>query len=296
MAGFNSIDDAMETMVAESRFTMSERPGVIWKNISKEPFLLHKGRTMTVPKYGLVNADFLTEGIDLTAAQEITDTAITITPAEYGAKVLVTDIEMATMRDDFMKTAGMLLGSAFDVLREQELCDDAANFSVTAGSAGTALNLGITMAMHASLKYNAPAAGTAGRGGEPAPDPILGFITPATAHSLKKTMVGGIGAAGATQVVPALDRANLSEEFEAGGVQIKTSINFNKDTSDDVVSIFMSKMAWIGVEFNGGPKAENQRDASLRGTELVFSGSWGVSEYNDAWGRAVTLDSALPTS
>ena len=296
ITGPGSITNAVDVMVAESRFVMEERPGVIWDSISKEKLPLHKGRSVTIPKYGTLNTAPLTEGVDLTMAQEITDSAITITPSEYGAKVVVTDVEMDTIRDDFWRVAGRLLGDSFNRQREWVLCDDAPSFSVTGGSAGTAFNLGHAMAMFASLQYNAPAAGVAGRGGEPAPTPIYAFMTPSTAHSLKKTMVGGIGAAANTQVPPDLARTKLSEEFEAGGVMVKTTIHLSKDTSDDAVFPIMSEMAWIGVEHGGGPKAERQRDASLRGEEIVFSGRWGRGEFNDSWGRAFTADSALPTS
>lgn len=296
ITGPSSIDDAVQVMVAESRFVMEERPGVLWDGISKEDFPLHVGRSVKVPKYGTVQTYVLTEGVDLTMAQEITDSSISITPSEYGAKVVVTDVERDTIRDDFWQVAGRLLGASFDRQREQTLCDDAANFSVTAGSAGTAFNLGHAMAMYAALNYNGPAAGTAGRGTEAAPDPIYAFLTPATAHSLKKTMVGGIGAAAATQVVPDLSRAKFAQEFEAGGCMVRTTINLNKDTSDDVVCPIMSAMAWIGVEHGGGPGAKRQTDISLRAEEIVFSGRWGRAEYNDRWGRAFTADSTDPTS
>lgn len=292
----SSIDAAVEKYVAESRFTLQERPGVIWNNIRTETLPENSGPAVNIPKYGTVTTYALTEGVDMTQAQEITDTGMSITPAEYGAQVVLTDMLLKTTKDEFFRVAGRILGDSFDRQREQTLCDDGDNFSVAFGSAGTALNLGHVMAAHASIKSNTTANGVAGRGGEPGPDPILGFITAPQSHSLKKTMVGGVGAAGATQVSPALERAGYSEEYEAGGVLIKTTNNFNKDTSDDVKCMFMSKEAWIGVALGGGPTAEKERDASLRGWEINFVGRWARGEYKDAWGREAVFDSALPTS
>lgn len=291
-----SIDDAVEKYLAESRYTMQERPGVIWRNIRIENLPENDGPAVNVPKYGTVNTYALTEGIDMAQAQEITDTGLVITPAEFGAQVVLTDMMLMTVKDEFFRVAGRVLGDSFDRQREQTLCDDMDNFSVALGSAGTALNLGHVMAAHASVKYNAPANGTAGRGGEPAPDPINGFITPAMAHSLKKTMAGGIGAAANTQITPDRSQVDFSEEFNAGGVMIRTTINFNKDSSDDVKGGVMSKEAYIGVQLGGGPSAEKERDASLRGWEVNFVGRWARAEYNDAWGREFLFDSALPTS
>lgn len=291
-----SIDNAVKTYVAESRYTMQERPGVVWGSISKETLPENNGPTVSVPKYGQISTYALTDGIDMANAQEITDSGISITPAEYGAQVVLTDMLMMTAKDDFFRVAGRLLGESFDRQREQTLCDDFDNFSVALGSAGTAMNIGHAMAAVHSLKYNAPANGTAGRGGEPAPGKILGFMTPATAHSLKKSMVGGVGAAAATQITPEMANYTTSEQFEAGGVTVKTTINLNKDTSDDVKGGFLSPEAIIGVQLGAGPSAEKERDASLRAWEVNFVGRWGRAEYNDAWGREALFDSALPTS
>lgn len=292
----SSIDNAVSKYVAESRFTMQERPGVVWKNIRHDDLPTGAGPTVNIPKYGTVNTYSLTEGIDMAQAQEITDTGLAITPAEYGAQVILTDMLLRTTKDEFFRVAGRILGDSFDRQREQTLCDDMDNFSVALGSAGTALNVGHVMAGYGSIKYNAPANGTAGRGGEPAPDPVYGFFTPAQIHSLKKTMVGGIGAAANTQVAPDLARTDYQDEFSVGGVQIRGTVNFNKDTSDDVKGGIISKEALIGVSLGGGPEVEKERDASLRAWEANFVGRWARAEFNDAWGREALFDSALPTS
>lgn len=292
----SSIDNAVDRYLAESRFTMQERPGVIWGNIRKETLPAGSGPSVNIPKYGTVNTYSLTEGIDMAQAQEITDTGLAITPAEYGAQVILTDMLLRTTKDEFFRVAGRILGDSFDRQREQTLCDDMDNFSVALGSAGTALNVGHVMAGYASVKYNTSANGAAGRGGEPAPDPVYGFFTPAQIHSLKKTMVGGIGAAANTQVAPDLARTTYGDEFEVGGVMIRGTINFNKDTSDDVKGGIISKEALIGVQLGEGPSAEKERDASLRAWEVNFVGRWARAEYNDAWGREALFDSALPSS
>lgn len=293
-----SIDDAVERYVAESRYTMQERPGVIWGSISKETLPENSGPSVNIPKYGQINTYALTDGIDMAQAQEITDSGLAITPAEYGAQVILTDMLMMTAKDEFFRVAGRLLGESFDRQREQTLCDDLDNFSVALGTAGTAMNVGHVMAAVSSLKYNAAANGTAGRGGEPAPGNLVGFFTPAQIHSLNKTLAGGIGAAAATQFTPDTNATNYGMEFSIPGLPltIKSTININKDTSDDAKGGVMSPEAIIGVQLGAGPSAEKERDASLRAYEVNFVGRWGRAEYNDAWGREMFFDSALPTS
>lgn len=291
-----SIDDAVNRYLAESRYTLQERPGVLWRSLRNETLPTGEGPSVNIPKFGQVTTSALTEGVDMTNAQEITDANTTIIPAEYGAQVILTDMMLDTVKDEFFRVAGRILGDSFDRQREQTLCDDMDNFSVTLGSAGTALNVGHVMAGYASLRYNAPANGSAGRGGEPAPDPIFGFFTPASIHSLRKTMVGGIGAVANTQETPDISRTQYMDEFTVGGVNIRGTINFSKDTSDDVKGGIVSKEALITASLAGGPDEERERDASLRAWEINFVGRWGRAEYNDAWGREATFDSALPTS
>ena len=300
----SSIDQAVRKYLAESRYTLQERPGGIWRNIRSETLPKGQGPSVNIPKYATLTAYALTEGVDMTQAQEITDTAMVITPSEFGAQVVLTDMMLSTVKDEFFRVAGKLLGDAFDRQREQTLCDDMDSFSVALGADGTALALGHIMAGHASVKGNYVADGSAGRGGEPAPDPIHYFGSPSNLHSLRKTMAGHVAgavvqASGGTAsmgTAPELDRTGWSEEFSVAGVNVHSSINFNKATDDTVKGGLLSKEALIGVTLDGGPDAEKERDASLRAWEVNFVGRWARGEYNDSWGREMLFESARPTS
>lgn len=299
ITGTESIDDAVNRFVARSRYTLQERKGVMRESLMWEPLPLNNGPSVNVPKYGTVDVGALTEGVDLVNAQEILDSPTTITPSEYGAKVILTKMMMMTVRDSFIEVANRVLKDAFDRQQDQVLCDDIDNFSLTLGSAGTAFNIGHLMAGHASLKYNAPANGTAGRGGEPAPDPISCVATPSHIHSLRKTLIGGVGAAAATQITPETERAKKVEgSFTIDGIPgltVKSDINLNKDTNDDSKLGIFSNMVINGADL-GSVEVDKEYDQSLRGYEVVMVGRWGRAEYNDAYGREGTFDSALPTS
>lgn len=298
-----SIDQAVNKFLAESRYTLQERPGVVKSSVRVEKLPENEGPYVNIPKYGTVTTYALTQGVDMTQAQEITDTMMSIQPTEFGAQVVLTDMLLMTVKDEFFRVAGRILADSFDRQQDQTLCDDFDAFSTAIGSAGTALTVGHTMAAHASIKYGNPASG-AGRGGEPGPDPVTGVVTPAQAHSLKKTMVGHVsgavvlasGGTAAAPSPPAIERALYSETFDVGGVIIKTDVNLNKDASDDAKAGFFSKEATIVVELGAAANAEKERDASLRGWEVNFVGRWGRGEYNDTWGIEGVFDSAAPTS
>lgn len=254
------------------------------------------GPAVNIPKYGTITTYALDEGVDMAQMQQITDTLMTLTPTEFGSNVFLTDLMLMTVRDEFFAVAGRIQAESFDRQREETLCDDFDSYSGALGTAADVLTLGHVMAAYASIKYNAPADATAGRGGEPGPDPVYTVITPAQAHALKKTMAGGIGDAAAAQFPPNLSQTAFSEEFPAGGTMVRTSININKDTSDDAKGAVFSEMAQILVELGNAPKVEPERDSSKRGWELNFVGRWARGEYDDDLGREMLFDSALPTS
>jgi hypothetical protein len=294
-----SIDDAVLRFVAKSRDILQERSGVMWDSLEHEDLPNGQGPTVTVPKYNQLNVGQLTDGIDMANAQEILDTPTTITPAEWGGQVVLTDMMMMTVRDSFFDVGTRLLRNAYDRQVDIELCDDIDNLSQTLGSAGTAFNIGHLMAGHASVKYNAPANGTAGRGGEPAPDPTFCVATPSQLHSLRKTLAGGIGASANTQITPETERMKKVEgAFTIDGIPgltVKSDINIEKDSSDDAKLGIFSKM-WQIISQLGSVSVTRERDESLRAWEVNIVGRWGRAEYNDSYGREGTFDSALPTS
>ena len=295
VTGKSQIDQATRKYLAGSRYTLQERPGVIWSSIRVENLPKSQGPSVNIPKYGTVSTFALTEGVDMAQAQQITDTLMTLTPAEFGAQVVLTDLMMMTVKDEFFRVAGRILGDSFDRQREETLADDFDNFTGINPAATTTATLGHVLANHARIKGNAVGDGTAGRGGEPGPDPISLIVTPAVSHDIVKTLVGGIGAAAATQIAPDTS-ISQGTQYEVMGTTIKTSVNLNKNATDDVKCGHFSKEALIGVTLGGGPDAERERDASLRGWELNFVGRWARGEYNDGWGIESEYDSALPTS
>lgn len=46
----SSIDQAVRRYVAESRYTLQERPGVIWRNIRTENLPANQGPSVNIPK------------------------------------------------------------------------------------------------------------------------------------------------------------------------------------------------------------------------------------------------------
>lgn len=293
----SSINDAVERYLAESRYTLQERPGVMKSSIRNETLPENEGPAVNIPKYGTVSVFALTEGVDMTQAQEITDTGMTITPSEFGGQVVLSDLMLDTVKDEFFRVAGRILADGWNRQQDQVLCDDCDNFSVALGSASTALLIGHVMAGESALRGQSGAAGVAGRGGEPAPDPLSFVAPPNMLHTLRKSV--------SMTYENSQDRLTTGEapptaagQYRVPGVDvaIKTDLNFQKDSSDDTKAGLFSKESMILVTLSGGPSAEKERDASLRAWEVNFVGRWARAEYNDAWGREMLFDNAPASS
>lgn len=296
----SSIDQAVERFLAKSRYTLQEREGVIRNTIEIETLPENAGPSVYIPKYGQVSTYALTDGVDMTQAQEITDTLMTITPAEFGAQVVLSDMMMMTVRDSFFTVATKILRDSFDRQQDQTLCDDMDNYSIALGADGTVLTVAHVMAAVAAISDAGRAAdGSAGRGGEIAPKPYFGAFSPPAIHTLNKTLIGGAGAAAATQITPETERARkLSGSFTIPGIDLTvvSDTNFLKATDDTMKMGVYSKSAQILVELGSAAGVEKERDASLRAWELNYVGRWARGEYNDNWGREMLFEAARPTS
>lgn len=299
------IDDAVRKFLAESRFTLQERPGVVKSSIRNEVLSENEGPSVNIPKFGTVTTFALIEGVDMAQAQQITDTNMVITPAEFGAQVVLTDMMLMESKDEFFAVAGRILGESFGRQQEQTLCDDFDSFAgVGGGGDGVSYTYGHFLAYQASLMGNYPADSTAGRGGEAAPEPLTNVMAPAQLHSLRKSLAGhtagavvtGTGGTANTPSSPKTGALAFASELTLDGVTVKSSINFQKDTNDDIKGGFFSKESTILVTLGPGADAERERDASLRAWEVNFVGRWARGEYNDTWGRECEFDAAIPAS
>src|SRR3989304_4466763 len=116
-----SIDQAVNKFLAESRFTLQERPGVVESSIRNEALPENEGPYLNIPKYGTVTTYALTQGVDMAQAQEITDTLMSLQPTEFGAQVVLTDMLLMTVKDEFFRVAGQILADSFDRQQDQTL-------------------------------------------------------------------------------------------------------------------------------------------------------------------------------
>jgi hypothetical protein len=100
--------------------------------------------------------------------------------------------------------------------------------------------------------------------------------------------------------VPAGFTADLLKEFFVGlkplnGVPLFEDGNITTDASGDGIGAIADKGAMatlVSVSMN----TERERDASLRGTEVVVTADYGVFELDDTKGAPMTYDTSAPST
>ncbi len=106
--------------------------------------------------------------------------------------------------------------------------------------------------------------------------------------------------ASSTYPVPAGWSADLLGNFFSGlrpinGVPIFEDGNISIDSSDDAVGVIADRSA-LGVLKSVDMNKEQDRDISLRATEVVITADYGVFELDDSKGVALTLDAGTPAT
>ncbi len=280
--------DTVPTVLEKARFTAQFKAimaSLCW-NIRKE---LHDGKDVNVPYFGTVTASGLTEGVDMTASQDMADTLVTITPAEVGCKIILTDKLVRDNNEDIKSAAGRILGDAMELKRDSDLIGQLDDGTNTLGGGSTA-TMGQIAAGRALLAGNAVASGG------PAPQPYAVVMHPFVTLDLVDVL---------TPLIPTTDQTPVTSISLADQVVRNYTIGrlFGMPIIEDGnISTSTSKGGCFATGEGGGLilatadewSVEPERDASLRATELNVVGEYGVGEYLAGWIVELYHDASTP--
>ena len=239
-----------------------------------------QGKTVQVPVYGAISAAAVAEGTDL-ANTAIDPTAVDITASEIGVMTTLTDLG----RDSASRNVGADIGKLFgDGLAKKVDSDLAAlftSFSTDVGAAGTELTPELLFKAQATLRaLNIPA-------------PYYAVFNPLACFNLKKVLTNAGYNTNANAISDVGNQA-MRDGFigRVAGIDVYENANLAIDVSDDSVGAVFHP-ASIGLAMKSDLKIETQRDASIRGTEIVASMTVGQGIVKNDYGVKVTVDSAL---
>jgi len=242
-------------------------------------------KSLYLPKFGKVTASDLTDGIDMTDAQQLTITGTTHTTDEAGCKVVITKKLRSQLKEDAYKAAGAVIGNAMMKKIDQDGLTLFSGLDTTIGAANTSF----------SIDYLRAAISQCYGQSEPVPLPIQCVLHPYHYDDIVNDI-----ATPSTNTMP----PNLQEEYmqyyyrgteKLFAAPIYVTGNIAPDSSDDAYGAVFSKMAFIYLV---GWEPENwvEEDKSLRGWEIGIVADYGMVEEDGTYGRALLFDAAAPTS
>lgn len=240
------------------------------------------------------------EATDLSSNIAITTSSVTLTPAEYGFKHVLTD---AAANDNILGAVewiSQLIANAARILTTALEYDCLALFSGLGNSVGVS-GSDLTVAQALASLDNIRARG------HRAPDPRVmvlddeQWINLRDAQVASSTSVLTYAAAGDRLVGlnPSADRGALGGHVAdfAGAAVWVTGEAPTQNTAADVLGAAFTPSspgndphATFGIVERKVFSVETQRDASARATEIVFSMRMGVGELSDTSGTAIITD------
>ena len=239
-----------------------------------------QGKTVQVPVYGAISASAVAEGTDL-ANTAVDPTAVDITASEIGVMTTLTDLGRDSASRNVGADIGKLFGDGLAKKVDSDLAGLFTSFSTDVGAAGTELTPELLFKAQATLRaLNIPA-------------PYYAVFNPLACFNLKKVLTNA-GYNTSANAISDVGNQAMRDGFvgRVAGIDVYENANLAIDVNDDSVGAVFHP-ASIGLAMKSDLKIETQRDASIRGTEIVASMTIGQGIVKNNYGVKVTVDSAL---
>ena len=275
----STLSELFTNITQEAIFTFQEtsvmRPLVTTYPISGS------GKTIEVPVYPTISASAVNEASDLSNTA-VNPTSATITASEVGVMTTLTDLARDSASRNVGADIGKLFGEAIAKKVDTDLATLLDSFTTTLDSAGgvelTADKLFQAQAILRSL--NVPA-------------PYYGVFSPKAVFNLKKTLTAA-GYNTNANAISDIGNEALTNGYvgRVAGIDIFENANIAINANDDSAGGVFHPIS-LGLALKEDFKVETQRDASLRGTEIVASICYGTGVIKNNYGVRVISDSAF---
>lgn len=277
-----TLNDLLPTIVAEALFVASERS--IMRGLVRNYTLGQgQGKTVTVPIYPRSTAAGLTEGTALTNTAISTDGA-TLTISEVGLMTSVTDLSMVASSSNVVADIGRLFGEAIARKIDTDILALANSLSTTVGGVSTAGTPALIFKAIALLRS---------QGYDTANDCAI-VLHPNVAYDIASTLTSTFAAPASMVGNDALRNGFMGT---LGGVPVYQSSLVPQSTASsnatgDYANLIFHRDAF-GFAMQQDVKIETQRQAALRGWDIVGSAIYGVGELYDSAGVCAIFDSSI---
>jgi hypothetical protein len=281
-----NLENAQKIMIASARYTEEHNAPMM---ALTEQFGLKSGeKQVTVPKVAQMSMSDLVDGQDMVDEEDIGMTTVDLTAAEVGAKVILTDKLVRQSVPNVFQMVGRQLGEGMarkkdtDVQALYENLNSGTDLGLTTKLL-TAVNLTGCIAFAKANKFGSKV--------------YVVHHPNAIAEFVKSAAITPSAAA----PVPSGWTAELLKDFFVGlrplnGVPIFEAGNIPEDANGDGYGCIADQGAMATLT-SVKVRTERERDASLRGTEVVITADYGVFELDNLRGAPMLYKiSAMSTS
>ena len=282
-----NLENAQNILLSRARFTAENNAPSI---ALLEQFILPQGaKQVTVPKVGQATFSLLQDGIDMTDTQDIGMTTTDLTTAERGAKFILTDKLVRQANDNTFAMVGKQLG---DGLARIKSTDTIALYTNLNG--GTKLG-----ADNIDFEIINAAACIAFARANNFPNPVYIVHHPNAVYQLMASMAIAPETAGDPLAGSDPERGKLLKNFykmrfdnvgvfQTADIAVESGVNSG-------IGVIASEMAMAHLQSVGFSRAD-ERDESLRGTEVVVIADYGVFELDDGYGAGIQYEIGAPST
>ena len=285
-----NLASAQRIIVDQTRYTEEHNAPAM---ALTEMFTLQRGaKQVTVPKVGQMTVNDLVDGEDLIDEEDIGMTTVDLTSSEVGAKVVITDKLVRQSQPSVFSLVGRQLG---DAMARKKDTDVHALYGALNG--GTTLGLASKELSAVNWAGCVAVAKAGGAAGTPFGTKIYGLHHP---NAIVEFVKSAAISPSQTYPVPRGWSEDLLQDFYVGmkpinGVPLFEDGNLAVDASGDATGVIADQSA-LATLMSVKMKTKRQRDASLRGTEVVLTSDYGVFELDDTKGAGMVYNAAAPST
>ena len=276
------VDDLIASIVAEAQFVAAERS--VMRGLVKNFTIPQNngGMVLQVPIYSTPAAAEVAEATDLSNTA-VTTSKVDITLGEKGVMTTVTDLALNYSKANVISDMGRLFGEAIAKKIDTDLTALFSGFSTYAHTSSTAeadIEMTAEHLFKAAAKLRASGV----------PGPYFGVFNPKSIYNMKKTMTSTFIPQGNTGVV----NQAMTEGYvgRIAGIDIFETSNVEEDSATSCKNAVFARDA-LAIAIGSDLKIATQRDESIRGTEVVATAVYGVSELHDSYGVKIVTDNQI---
>lgn len=282
-----SLADSLPTVLQSAR-VVREFAGVMPRLVDRKRLGAGEGLNWNEIALSQLTAQDITETTKLENHQQLVDTLFTVTPAQVGLSIKVTDRAKRTISQNVAGLIGSLGQRAMNTKKDLNLLAIGASATTNLGTAGNPMTLSIITAGSSRITGNTTEPGTE----------MPKYFVGKSFHmkDLYDEIIAGVG----TYPIPAgLTEQTFRLGFRGSVMDVEAYVddNITVDGSDDAIGIVFGRDGIVHVE-EASPKGYTDRDNSYGGgSEVMYLyDQYATGIRQQTWIYAATADVTAPTA